>query len=87
MLPIHAENLKFFDRASLVDVGNFADLPDGVKALSNIDAPGKSPNGRLRRFIKGRGGARARPFLAENGIIVRSRIRAASALGTVAHNS
>jgi len=51
-----ADNFKLFDPASLIEVRNFADLPDGVKALGNqdgINASGEGPDVRLRKFMVG----------------------------------
>ena len=50
------DNFKKYEPASLVEVKAFADLPDGVKNLANMDgmdARGEGPDGRLRRFMVG----------------------------------
>lgn len=51
-----ADIFKLYDPSSLVEVRNFSDLPDGVKALANrsgMDAKGEGPDGRLRQFLVG----------------------------------
>jgi hypothetical protein len=44
---------KTYDPSSLIEVRNFADLPDGVKTQAGMDAKGEGPEGRLREFMVG----------------------------------
>jgi hypothetical protein len=54
--PTDADLFKLYSPSSLMEVRNFSDLPDGVRALANrsgMDARGEGPGGRLRQFLVG----------------------------------